>query len=319
VTELPAKAPVYGTLVGLLNVNGHDIVGKLMTEFNKTLEEALSESNFFKVKLLLRFYGELVNANVILPATYCGLLNDLLAPLDQSNQLRQRLDCIVYIILATLPWCGKDLSERNSSELNQILKKIEIYMQRRGNIPSLDIFYRFKNNTESQDVLAHVWTLILDLQNNNWDLPVIPKLYKWFDKDFSSALQHDLPRFTVANHNDNVTYIAPAASFKLLTEESGKAIPAHDSIEYFILQETMYDTLHLYEVNRKDCARYLLAIGTSFNPKSFKSIPSGPSDDGHHEPMDTDDEPGKWNLTDLICEVSTLFHLFNHTVYSQSL
>jgi nuclear cap-binding protein subunit 1 len=104
VTELPAKAPVYGALLGLLNVSSHDIVAKLMAEFNKTLEEAISESDWFKVKQFLRFYGELVNANVILPTMYCGLINDLLTILDQPNQLRRRLDCIVYIILATLPW-----------------------------------------------------------------------------------------------------------------------------------------------------------------------------------------------------------------------
>lgn len=87
-----------------------------MTEFNKALEEALSQSNFFKVKQILRFYGELVNANVILPATYCGLLNDLLVPLDQSNQLRQRLDCLVYIILAALPWVSLLLNICNASQ-----------------------------------------------------------------------------------------------------------------------------------------------------------------------------------------------------------
>lgn len=91
-------------MLGLLNVSSHDIVAKLMAEFNKSLEEAISVSDWFKVKQFLRFYGELVNANVILPTMYCGLVSDLLTILDQPNQLRQRLDCIVYIVLATLPW-----------------------------------------------------------------------------------------------------------------------------------------------------------------------------------------------------------------------
>lgn len=215
------------------------------------------------------------------------------------------------------------MNERSSSELNQILKKIEIYMQRRGTIPTLDILKPFKDdkyNPETQDALSHVWTLILDLQTNNWELPVIPKLYKWFDKEFTSALQHDLPRFTVASHNDTITYIKPASPLKLLVDEKGKSlpiIPSHESIDYFILQEVMYDILHLYEVNRKDCARYLLGIGTSFSPKMFKSIPLPPShDDDDDDDMDTDDEDSKWSLADLIAEVKCCpFSLMNILTY----
>lgn len=161
--------------------------------------------------------------------------------------------------------------------------------------------------------MAHVWTLILDLQEKNWDLPVIPKLYKWFDREFTSALQHDLPRFTVANHNENITYITPPVSLKLMVDENGKSlpvVPAHDSIDYFVLQEAFYDILHLYEVNRKDCARYLLGVGTSFSPKLFKTIPAAPSDDRRDETMDVEDEPDKWNLADLITEVTYTCFLF---------
>lgn len=139
VCELPAKAPVYGTLIGLLNVSRHDIVAKLMINFNKALAEAVEKLDWFRLKQLLRFYGELVNSNTISPTTYANLLLDLLSALDQPNQLRKRLDSVVYIILSTLPWCARELSERGASEFEQILKKIEIYMQRRGDtkVPGL--------------------------------------------------------------------------------------------------------------------------------------------------------------------------------------
>lgn len=143
VTELPAKAPVYGALIGLLNASNHEVTGKLMEEFNKTLEQTIVDTNWFKLKQFLRFYAELVNANVILPTTFCNLLNDLLSVMDQPNQLCQRLDCVVYIILATIPWCGKELSERCPADLDQIFKKIEIYMQRRGDKPVLDILKQY--------------------------------------------------------------------------------------------------------------------------------------------------------------------------------
>ncbi|CAO0803530.1 unnamed protein product [Mucor circinelloides] len=314
VTELPAKAPVYGALIGLLNASNHEVTGKLMEEFNKTLEQTIVDTNWFKLKQFLRFYAELVNANVILPTTFCNLLNDLLSVMDQPNQLCQRLDCVVYIILATIPWCGKELSERCPADLDQIFKKIEIYMQRRGDKPVLDILKQYNGiqyDSAKEDLLAHIWTLVQDLQNRSWDLPFFPKPYRWFDKEFTAALQHDVPRIAVPHHTPSMTYIGPVSTMKLLVDEQGNSlpnIPNHQSIEYFILQEIISDTMNLFEVNRKDCARYLLSISTSFDPSFFKSSPppSSSSDDkpdaAKAEPMDEDTDSGKWNLSDLLVE-----------------
>lgn len=159
VCELPAKAPVYGTLIGLLNVSRHDIVAKLMINFNKALAEAVEKLDWFRLKQLLRFYGELVNSNTVSPTTYANLLLDLLSALDQPNQLRKRLDSVVYIILSTLPWCARELSERGASEFEQILKKIEIYMQRRGDtkVPELLKQYDDKRfDTFKEDVRTKI-------------------------------------------------------------------------------------------------------------------------------------------------------------------
>ena len=79
---------MYGTLFGLLNVSSHDVVAKLMNEVNELLKSTVAEGNWTRLKQLLRFYGELVNANVILPTSYCGLLSGLLSALDEPNQHR---------------------------------------------------------------------------------------------------------------------------------------------------------------------------------------------------------------------------------------
>jgi nuclear cap-binding protein subunit 1 len=134
---------------------------------------------------------------------------------------------------------------------------------------------------------------------------LIPKPYRWFDKEFTSALQHDLPRFNMPAHKDSVKYIEPVYTMRLLVDEEGKSLPGipnHQSIEYFILQETITDTMQLFEVNRKDCARYLLSISTSFESKLFKSPPPATADDDiKPESMDVDEEKG-WNLADILVE-----------------
>lgn len=108
-----------------------------------------------------------------------------------------------------------------------------------------------------------------------------------------------------------MTYIGPVSTMKLLVDEQGNSlpnIPNHQSIEYFILQEIISDTMNLFEVNRKDCARYLLSISTSFDPSFFKSSPPPSSSDdkpdaAKAEAMDEDTDSGKWNLSDLLVEV----------------
>lgn len=90
---------------------------------------------------------------------------------------------------------------------------------------------------------------------------------------------------------------------KILIDESGVSLPSipnHNSIEYFILQETISDTMELFEVNRKDCARYLLGIANSFEPKFFKSPPSSSDESQDNK----DEEAGRWNLSDLLVEAA---------------
>ncbi|KAI9279792.1 MIF4G like-domain-containing protein [Sporodiniella umbellata] len=304
VCELPAKAPIYGTLIGLLNVSRNDIVAKLMAHFNMLFTNMLAESNWFKVKQFLRFYGELVNANVVTPTAYANLLLEVLADLDETNQLCKRLDSIVYTVLSTLPWCARELNERSSHEFDQILRKIEIYMQRRDSSNRLKLLSSYSDERfgdRKEEPLTHIWSLIQELQGKSWKLSLIPKPYRWFDVEFSSALQHELPKAILPAHQDSTEYLTPAPTFKMLVNDEGvtlPVVPQHDSIEYFILQELMADTIFLYEVNRKDCAKYLLNLPHNCEARYFKR--SSDSD----EPMEEDEdeeEPG-WSISDLLVE-----------------
>ena len=85
ITELPMKTAVYGTLLGLLNVKNHEVTSRLFDDLVAAAKESLANSEWQKVKYYVRYFGELVNANVILPAAYLDLLNDLLAAVDESN------------------------------------------------------------------------------------------------------------------------------------------------------------------------------------------------------------------------------------------
>ncbi|KAG2188610.1 hypothetical protein INT44_001365 [Umbelopsis vinacea] len=122
ITELPMKTAVYGTLLGLLNAKNHEVTSRLFDDIVAAAKESLAKSEWQKVKYYVRYFGELVNANVILPAAYLDLLNDLLAAVDEPNLIISYADCMVYIVLAALPWVSRDrLSLCRYRQTNDVL------------------------------------------------------------------------------------------------------------------------------------------------------------------------------------------------------
>ncbi|KAI9311540.1 armadillo-type protein [Dichotomocladium elegans] len=306
IVELPAKAPVYGTLYGLLNVTSHDLVGKLVYLLNDTLKQTVAEGNWAKLKQLLRFYGELANSNVISPTSYCGLVEDLLSVLDEPTQYRRRSDCIIYIILSTLPWSAQEIHKQNAPGLNHIMQRIGSYMDRRPLSPSPEIVRRYKSgnyDNSPRDELHHLWTLIQQLRANDWEFALISRLYRWFEKEFSSALQHEIPRLTLPEHTDELEYIAPESPLRINVDDAGVAasnVPDHNSLEYFVLNDVIVDILRIFEPNRKECGKYLLAVANSFEPGHFRPL-NPQSQEKSGDKMD-EDEQG-WCLPDLLLEV----------------
>ncbi|KAI8083062.1 armadillo-type protein [Halteromyces radiatus] len=301
VLELPSKTPIYGTLIGLLNASNNNIVLRLMEGFNTLLTTSVEQADWFKLKQLVRFYGELVNANVILPSAYCHLLEDILADLDQSKQLKRRLDCLVYIVLNALPWCGKELNERCGSGLEGVLNKIDTYMNSRETIhfPILKVF----QDEQDQDELLHLWNLIQQLEKSNWKISLIPKVYKWFDDELNRALQHEIPRVTLPLDSDeSARYIHPRHILRIFIDEDGKTKsdhPDHRGLDYFILNDIIADTIQIFEANRKECGKYLLNIAGVFEPGHFMSQMDDDDDDDDER---INEKSLDWNASEILME-----------------
>jgi len=307
ITELPMKTPVYGTLLGLLNVKNYEVASKLFDDVIAHTKDCLAKSEWRNVKYLVRFHGELVNANVILPAAYLDLLNDLLAALDEPNTEAQFADCMVYIVLAALPWCGKGLNERKPGELQRLLARIDKYLQKRGTVKTLDLLKSYRGQNlpyDASDPLEQLWANIQKLQNDNWEVPMLLKPYELFDDDLNQALQHELPTFELPQPSPDVQYIAPNASFRIFyTEASTSSFPDPNSISYFILQEIVNDTVHLFESNRKECSKYLLGLYNNFQSGTFAQSPASTDQTNDEEKEDMDTDTSGWILSEVVLEL----------------
>eukprot|EP00033_Pygsuia_biforma_P000793 GCRY01000925.1.p1 GENE.GCRY01000925.1~~GCRY01000925.1.p1 ORF type:complete len:901 (+),score=278.07 GCRY01000925.1:95-2797(+) len=148
VVDLPVKSPVYGTLVGLLNKRAPEFGNDFCAELSQSINTALAEGAFSRVKLLMRFLAELVNAEVVYSSGILAYLNEFVDTAQRSIELlhasdvpdglrnphRQRADTYVYLALITLPWAGKCLALHKQEELEKLWTRINDYMLSRGNI-----------------------------------------------------------------------------------------------------------------------------------------------------------------------------------------
>lgn len=82
---------------------GRDIVQRAGT----VLQQYLNSHKFEEAKLIIRFIGELVNANVLLPSSYINLFNLLISGISDPSSdpnVINKTDYFVYVAISTLPW-----------------------------------------------------------------------------------------------------------------------------------------------------------------------------------------------------------------------
>jgi hypothetical protein len=114
VYEQPVKTGIYGTLVGLLNTKNFEFGREIVTKVSNELQELLKNVDFRRLRLLVRFIAELVNANVLNPSTLLSLLGQFLSVLSEDpssdDKERQQLiqqrrsDAFAGVVMSTLLW-----------------------------------------------------------------------------------------------------------------------------------------------------------------------------------------------------------------------
>ncbi|KAF9998965.1 Component of the cap-binding complex (CBC) [Entomortierella chlamydospora] len=314
ILELPMKSAIYGTLTGLLNAKNMETGGTIVTMASDLLQESLTKHQWRNVKLLLRFFGELVNSNVILPTTLLNVMDQFLAVLEEETVFRARADCAVFCVLATLPWCAADMRDRNPHDFEKILGKIEDYMLARGEgegVEGFDITKVFKDSQcpyVQEESLTLLWKQIQNLQKDDWDVPILIKPSQTFDAVLGMASQHELPQFVFPPHSDTISYYSLAPLFRIFLGDDGEqnaSLPDPYSISHFIVRDNLTDVLCLFEINRKECAKYLFMVQYSYVIGTFadSALPAAAAAP-KPENMEVDAPSGpSWSVDQLLAEV----------------
>jgi hypothetical protein len=151
--ELPSKTPHYvsypmhcsnfpsdhvaliasqSLLVGLLNVEEPEFVALLVDTLASSLSSSLhtpSLESLHKAKLLLRFIASLALVNVIHGSEFVNLLNSLLNSATSTAHSSGQVwnDQVVYLVAASLPWCGVELEVGHRVSLERLMEALEGY------------------------------------------------------------------------------------------------------------------------------------------------------------------------------------------------
>ncbi|CAN7025315.1 unnamed protein product [Brassica oleracea var. botrytis] len=116
--QLPHKIPLYGTLIGLLNLENEDFVQKIVESFQDNFQVALDSGNCNSIRILLCFMTSLLCSKVIQPASlivvFQTLLSSAATTVDEEKgnpSWQAQADFYVIWILSSLPWGGAELAE----------------------------------------------------------------------------------------------------------------------------------------------------------------------------------------------------------------
>jgi hypothetical protein len=170
VYQAPMKLHCLALFIALLNAQSYEMAKEFINVAASLLNEGLEKSSFRKVKLLTRFFAELVNCNVVPTGNLVKLLDQYLYVGKEEMVRQERLDAYLYVVLTTIPWVDFKLikaavSLRNNCliDLERIYSEVEQYMTERnarletsGIQLAHEILSAYKSNTEPylmQDVL----------------------------------------------------------------------------------------------------------------------------------------------------------------------
>ena len=167
VSKLGSKIPVYGTLVGLVNVDVPDFGRKMINAVHERLEEAATNDDFLTQKLLLRMSAELCNSGVLYQSGLLGLLHDYLAVCADANAHQRRRDLCAWLVMATLPYCCERLRQDKREQLEDLHSTLHDYVKKRPPVKhlydgALEIFQAYPplKKSAAMDEVEEAWAMV---------------------------------------------------------------------------------------------------------------------------------------------------------------
>jgi nuclear cap-binding protein subunit 1 len=228
-----------------------------------------------------RFFAELANANVIEAGQLIGLLDLYLNVAEEPGVNQERVDAYVYVVLATIPFAAMTLKEKALQDFQRVYSKIETFIETRqaklvttGISAAHETLSVYQSKTEPyvmQDRLELLWSQIVNLKNDNWQVPIVVDLISAFSEDLDRQICHEIPKITIPSSVTAVKFLYQPKfwvfddSVNVPGEKPLCHLPSTTTISRFVLDDVITDTIRIFSLNHKECSKLLLKTDSLLN------------------------------------------------------
>ncbi|KAH6587853.1 hypothetical protein BASA50_011044 [Batrachochytrium salamandrivorans] len=279
--RVPHKTGIYATVTGLLNVRNFDTAKEILLFVAATLNAALMDVHLRSAKILVRFFAECVNANVVLPGQLVALWDVLLSVTLEPDVRQERADAFIFIVLASIPYVATQLNDRSPEHLTRIVNGMDAHFSKRAaraaQVGLADAFnalalYQVGEGEpyKQLDKLDLLWIQIQDLKSKGWEVPILPKVHELFEDVLGQELQHDIPSVDIPSTLTSIKFCYQPKIWifddSLSEGETAWAhLPRTKDITRFILDDAITDLIRIFSLNHKECSLLLLHLDVHFN------------------------------------------------------
>ncbi|GAB4821122.1 hypothetical protein N2152v2_008168 [Parachlorella kessleri] len=292
--ELSTKLPLYALLLGLLNVDDHELVGGVVSLAASQFSQCLQPGgNRTRARLLLRLLAALVVPSVLHAGSVVDALQGLVERAlsvaqaspegDDGRSWQPYTDQLVYWALAALPWGGPELAEAAPEKLQALMASVDGYMAKRprSHQPSLRPFFAAvkdediiaESDNGGASFLGEVVEAVKEMiDSNRWELEAIPRVHLPHEAQLGTALLHDVPAGALEAPAQAPVAIPEGAPSALVGALVLEALPPRGvlrlldpqhtqgerpKVERLVAEEYILDTVEAFESDRVECAKRL--------------------------------------------------------------
>ncbi|KHN28574.1 nuclear cap-binding protein subunit 1-like [Glycine soja] len=288
--QLPHKIPLYGTLIGLINLENEDFVKQLVVKTQSKFQDALDSGNCNGVRILMRLLTVMMSSKVLQPSSLVAVFETFLSSAattvddEKGNPLWQSCaDFYITCILSCLPWGGAELIEQVPEDIERVMVGVEAYLSIRKHTFDIGLSF-FENDDENgkglsdKDFLEDLWDRIQVLSSHGWKVDSVPRPHLSFEAQLVAGKSHEFgpiccPRLpsppsvpsgvSIGKQKHEAELKYPQRIHRLNIFPPGK-IEDLQPIDRFVMEEYLLDVLLFLNGCRKECASFMVGLPVSF-------------------------------------------------------
>ncbi|KAK7336150.1 hypothetical protein VNO77_16683 [Canavalia gladiata] len=288
--QLPHKIPLYGTLIGLINLENEDFVKQLVQKTQTNFQDALDSGNCNGARILMRLLTVMMCSKVLQPSSLVAVFETFLSSAattvdeEKGNPLWQPCaDFYITCILSCLPWGGAELIEQVPEDIERVMVGVEAYLSIRRHTSDTGLSF-FESDDENgkglgdKDFLEDLWDRIQALSSNGWKVESVPRPHLSFEAQLVAGKAHEfgpincpsLPNppsvpsgVSIGKQKHEAELKYPQRIHRLNIFPSSK-IEDLQPIDRFVMEEYLLDVLLYLNGCRKECASFMVGLPVSF-------------------------------------------------------